>query len=371
LVTIYLVYCLYCQITSYTEISYHNESKLITNIILQSKLKEHKFRPYFFFPSTLLQTILMPLIHNPDVFSSRREEINKYGTHIDWIELNKTIPMNECTFTNNRLLIILPGITGGTNDPYISNIAYEAVKNHYKVIIFQNRLLSTSLSFTYEGYYDLVDDFNETVSYIENNYPEYDLYAFGNSNGANGLVRFLGKYNTVGKGKQRKNRILGAVSLANPFCMKKTEEAYKSTLYESLLTYILHKKMDVVNHPDLIVPKELNLDLESARNATTLNEFHRHLIMKVHGFDDLDKFYNSQRSIPYIKKIKIPTLMVNSVDDQIAHKSVFPLDDIKANKYIAFMTTKYGGHLCWIDNSSLFSLKQWPMKVGFDFLNQV
>ena len=64
-------------------------------------------------------------------------------------------------------------------------------------------------------FYDLVEDFNETCAYLEKNYPEFDLYAFGASNGANALLRFLGKYNNEKVGKVRRYRILAAVSVAN------------------------------------------------------------------------------------------------------------------------------------------------------------
>lgn len=365
-----LSYCIYCQFTSYTEIRYSNKSLVITNMLAKSKLKEFKYRPHFFIPSTLLQTVLMPMIGYHDIFDTKREEINPYGTHIDWMEVSQknTFQYNERVFSNKRILIILPGITGGATEPYISNIAYEAVKNNYKVAIFQNRLLSTSLSFTYKGFFDLVDDFKETLDFIEKNYPEYDLYAVGNSLGAMGLLRFLGQFNTISKGVYR---IKGAVSLSNPFDMHKCEKVFSNTLYETLLTYILHKKMDIVNHPNLVIPKELNLDLVGARHCTTVREFNSKLIMRIQGYKDVDKFYNSQKCTPYIKKIKVPTLIMNSVDDQIAHKYVFPHEEIKENKNIVFMLTKYGGHLCWIDNSSLFNLHQWPMKVAFEFLNNI
>lgn len=94
------------------------------------------------------------------------------------------------------------------------NMAAEALKEGYKVILFNERLYNNYESkgriYPRSGYYDIVKDFEHFIEHLKTTHSNYDFYAIGHSFGANTLVKYLGTHVTS-------NPFKGAVSVGNPF----------------------------------------------------------------------------------------------------------------------------------------------------------
>ena len=115
-------------------------------IIKKSKLESLKFRPSFFFPITPLQFINLSRskVKPKYKISVERNYIGNNGVCLDWIKYEG---INN---KDNPILIIIPGLTGSIDDPYVINLANESIVNGgYNTCIYQMRLLTDRLKFIF------------------------------------------------------------------------------------------------------------------------------------------------------------------------------------------------------------------------------
>ena len=62
------------------------------------------------------------------------------------------------------------------------------------------------------------------------------------------------------------------------------------------------------------------------------------------GLNNAEEYYKLLELQPKILKIKVPTLFIFSEDDPFSNPAWIPVEDIEKSKYVAFITTKEGGH---------------------------
>ena len=62
------------------------------------------------------------------------------------------------------------------------------------------------------------------------------------------------------------------------------------------------------------------------------------------GLNNAEEYYQLLELKPKIPKIKVPTLFIFSEDDPFTKAEWIPVEDIQKSKFVAFITTKEGGH---------------------------
>ena len=85
-------------------------------------------------------------------------------------------------------------------------------------------------------------------------------------------------------------------------------------------------------------------DHDKVMKAKSLYEFDNHFTAPIHGFRDVDDYWQQCSSKPHLKEIKIPHLVINALNDPFIPKESLP--DVKEfNSYGIQIKTKYGGHV--------------------------
>ena len=64
----------------------------------------------------------------------------------------------------------------------------------------------------------------------------------------------------------------------------------------------------------------------------------------LHGFIDAKDYYTSCSSLFFVDRIRVPTLIINALNDPFLSKKCFPFALLKSNKIIAFEAPQKGGH---------------------------
>lgn len=109
------------------------------------------------------------------------------------------------------VLILLPGLTGGSDDSYVRYAVHYAESHGTRAVVFNSRGCGDTFLTTprfYSGLY--IGDMQRVVDAVRLQYPRSQLFAAGWSLGANILINYLG---LVGKDTP----IDGAAALCNPF----------------------------------------------------------------------------------------------------------------------------------------------------------
>ena len=85
--------------------------------------------------------------------------------------------------------------------------------------------------------------------------------------------------------------------------------------------------------------------------SSTIKEFDQRFTSKLFGYKDYKEYYTDARIKGKITKIKVPTLALNAEDDPFSPGESLPVDEAKRSDYFAFLTTKYGGHIGFMEGT--------------------
>jgi len=107
------------------------------------------------------------------------------------------------------------------------------------------------------------------------------------------------------------------------------------------------------------------LNIHKARSAQTVREFDTATIVPMFKYSTVEDYYTDASSGRILHQIKIPFLMLNSIDDPICAVGGISESNVRASDYCISVQTKEGGHVAWCQypsriksngsSSSLFS----------------
>jgi len=96
-------------------------------------------------------------------------------------------------------------------------------------------------------------------------------------------------------------------------------------------------------------------------------DFDHHFNAPLHGFKDGFDYYDQCNSKQFLKNIRIPSLIINALDDTFLPETSFPYDEADKNPDLFLMTPKHGGHVGFTTKGSPY---YWNEEKILQFLNQ-
>nr|KYP68119.1 hypothetical protein KK1_021737 [Cajanus cajan] len=264
---------------------------------------------------------------------------------------------------DSPLLILLPGLTGGSEDAYVRHMLVRARSNGWRVVVFNSRGCGDSPVTTPQFYSaSFLGDMREVVSHVTGRYPDANVYAAGWSLGANILVRYLGQ-------ESHNCPLSGAVSLCNPFNLVVADEDFRkgfNNIYDKALTKALCKIFK--KHALLFEDIGGEFNIPQAANAKSVREFDDGLTRVSFGFMSVDDYYSNSSSSDSIKHVKTPLLCIQAANDPIAPNRGIPREDIKENPNCLLIVTPKGGHLGWVAGEAAPRGAPWTDPLVIDFI---
>ena len=89
-----------------------------------------------------------------------------------------------------------------------------------------------------------------------------------------------------------------------------------------------------------------------------MREFDNAVAAPLHGFNDVDDYYNKASARELLPNITTPCLIIHAKDDPfLCHNSVTNLSTLPNN--IAFEISEHGGHVGFISGSNITQPKYW------------
>ncbi|KAJ0962146.1 hypothetical protein J5N97_029974 [Dioscorea zingiberensis] len=322
-------------------------------------------RPYKPFPVVAwnchVETIFAAFFRSlPDV-TLRRECLrtpDDGAVALDWVAADdRRLPFES------PVLILLPGLTGGSGDTYVRHMLVRARSMGWRVVVFNSRGCGDSPVTTPQFYSaSFTDDLREVVNHVSTRYPKSNVYAIGWSLGGNILVNYLGQ-------ESHNCRLSGAVSLCNPFNLVYADEDFQkgfNNVYDKALARALRKIFK--KHALLFEGIEGEYNISMAANAQSIREFDEALTRVSFGFKSVDDYYYNASSSKSIKHVRTPLLCIQAANDPFAPSRGIPREDIKDNPYCLLIVTPKGGHLGWVAGDAAPFGAPWTDAVVMDFL---
>lgn len=156
------------------------------------------------------------------------------------------------------VLILLPGLTGGSDDTYVQHAVLHAKEAGIRAVVFNSRGTSESPVTTPQFYSaSFTQDLRHVVGHVAAKYPGAPLFAAGWSLGANILTRYLGEEGSA-------TPLTAAIAMCNPFNLPLSDANFKrgfNKIYDWNLARSLRK----------IYAKHRSLFEEAARSGVRGN----------------------------------------------------------------------------------------------------
>ncbi|KAL0372907.1 UNVERIFIED_CONTAM: Embryogenesis-associated protein [Sesamum calycinum] len=311
---------------------------------------------------------------------------------LDWVSGDdRNLP------SNSPVLILLPGLTGGSEDTYVRHMLLRGRSKGWRVVVFNSRGCGNSPVTTAQFYSaSFLGDISEVVEHVGNRYPIANLYAVGWSLGANILsdmwASLSSKFSIMLCSIQLLDAcssrkwtlsvlycnesfscpLAGAISLCNPFNLIIADEDFRkgfNIVYDKALANALCKifRRHALLFED--IGGEFNIPL--AANAKSVREFDDGLTRVSFGFKSVDDYYSNSSSSDSIKNVSIPLLCIQAENDPIAPSRGIPREDIQKNPNCMLIVTPKGGHLGWVAGGEAPLGAPWTDPIVMDFLEHL
>ena len=361
----YIGYCIYIQFTSKTYLYYTKNVKNEKILSMCPELSNPNFKPHFLLPFAFQQMILSEiplLISDKPKLVFREQKVNKYGVNLYWPYFSD---FEEISDPNAPILFFLPGMTGEITDPYVINICIEGLKNGYHVCVYQMRILNENFGVDKSQKFDFNEDIDLCLDIIKEKYNRAKIYAISGSFGANNLLFYLGEKNSKFKVK----KIDAAVSFSNPFNMEICAKLSEGSFVSTLVTYLEQKNSKKIKNSMDKCPNLEHINTQELIECENPLLFDELFNGKLHGYRTATEYYRNISAVKTLSEIDVPVLCINSIDDPITPYQAIAYDDIKMNPNIMLVVTDKGSHMAFISNEKITELKQWNLKLAFEFLN--
>jgi predicted alpha/beta-fold hydrolase len=187
------------------------------------------------------------------------------------------------------------------------------------------------------------------------------LHAAGISLGGNALLKWLGETGAAAAG------VIGrAAAVSAPLDLMASGDALGrgfNLFYARHFLATLKAKslVKLARHPGLY-------DAARVRAARTLREFDDLVTAPLHGFRDTDDYWTRASSKPWLKRIEVPTLVLNARDDPFLPAAALPgPGDVSAK--VTLEQPEEGGHVGFVSGSFPGNLEWLPRRI-LDFFSR-
>jgi predicted alpha/beta-fold hydrolase len=183
-------------------------------------------------------------------------------------------------------------------------------------------------------------------------HPQRRRFAAGVSLGGSALLNWLGRLSDEAVGV-----IDAAASVCAPLDLHAAGSALSSgfnkLVYAQrfLLTLKPNALAKLRRHPGLVLPERI-------RAARTLREFDDAVTAPLHGFRGVDDYWTRASSKPWLKRIRLPTLIINARNDPFVPAHSLPaaarvspqvtLEYPEHGGHVGFVSGSFPGHLDWL-----------------------
>jgi predicted alpha/beta-fold hydrolase len=244
-------------------------------------------------------------------------------------------------------ILLLHGLEGTVRSHYAQGLLNEAARRGWGADLLIFRSCGSEMNRTRRFYHSgETTDAAFVLERISREFPTSPLALAGVSLGGNVLLKFLGE-----KGDDLLPQLKAAAAISVPFDLSRSARRINrglSRLYQRFFVGSLRRKAQekAVRFPDLAPALEI-------AGLRTLEDFDNLITGPLHGFRNAQDYYEHSSSLPWLKRIRLKTLLLSAVDDPMLPPEV--LDEVsgvaRLNPALHLEFVGKGGHAGFIAGS--------------------
>ena len=311
------------------------------------------YKPSYLFRNSHFSTIYPNLFRKVTAVNQQRERLELDDG--DFMDIDWSYGLN--TTTSKRVAVVIHGLEGSAQRQYMMGLIKHLNNNFWDVAAVNLRNCSGEANRLYQSYNAGVsDDLHSIIKYvIDKEYPTIAICGF--SLGGNITLKYIGE-------RAIPTQVKFAVAISVPCDLynslseinKSNNSIYRKRFIKSLKKN-LHEKQKLF--PDKISTSDIN-------SCTSIIDIDDVYTSTAHGFSDAMDYYAQCSSKQFLKKIRIPTLIINAKNDSFLGDSCYPVEEAKVNSHLFLEIPDFGGHVGFYDANNIY-YSEWRI---IDFLEK-
>lgn len=288
------------------------------------------FNPALPFKNAHFNTMYRPLFMK-DTIKYQRKRITTWDS--DFIDLDFS------TIGSETLVLLIHGLEGSSQSNYMITTSNYLNNTGFDTVCMNLRSCSGEDNALLETYHSgKTDDVDFIVRHLTTNYRYKNIIIVGFSLGGNLTLKYLGEYLNIPL------KVKGGIAISVPIDLT-TSQAELSKLKNKIYLneFLKTLKLKILEKSEKFPEYKINKRL--LFKATKFRHLEKQYTVPVFGFKNSDDYWLKASSKPYIPKIKIPTLLINSLDDSFLSKECYPFKEAENSANFYLLTPNYGGHV--------------------------
>lgn len=303
-----------------------------------AELRFPTFRPRLPWLTGDLQTIrntavssVRPLASELDRFATEKLTFDLSGGDKLVTTLNR-----PATATDRPLAILIHGLTGCEDSPYVRLSAVGLLAKGYPVLRLNLRGAGLSQPLCRELYHaGRTEDLAAVMAALPDEMARYGVVAVGYSLGGNMLLKYLGE-------RGADAGLSAAVTVSAPIDLSATERCMARLRNRPYHRYVLSR----MQREALAPPSDLSEDQKTKiRRASSVYEFDDWFVAPRNGFGTADRYYEICSSRAYLAGVRVPTLIIHGSDDPWIPAEMYREPDWPNLPLLRLLMAHGGGHV--------------------------
>ncbi|MEM9329308.1 MAG: alpha/beta hydrolase, partial [Bacteroidota bacterium] len=269
------------------------------------------------------------------------------------------IDLDWVTGDPSQLVIISHGLEGNSERHYVKRAAKFFAAKGWSVLAWNCRSCSGHMNRLPRFYHH--GDTPDLISVIEHAIDRgFERIALlGVSMGGSMTLKYLGE------APGRHEQVYGAVTFSVPCNLKDSAEQLLvkgNRFYEKRFLNKLKKKILLKSetHGDL--------DVVGLEEIDDFESFHRRYTVPLHGFSDLEDFYEKATCDQYLPYVSVPTLIANAWNDPLLGEKCYPKHLAADSPAVFLEIPNRGGHVGFTVSGDAYS---WMEYRAWEFFSEI
>ncbi|MFL2626295.1 MAG: YheT family hydrolase [Flavobacteriaceae bacterium] len=293
-----------------------------------------RYKPSLPFKSGFISTVYSGLIRYIK-YPQKRERIKLSDG--DFLDLD----WSYASRASNSLVIILHGMEGHGQRPYVSGIARHLNTQHMDAICVNFRGCSGQINTQFFSFHSgQTEDLKDIITHVISNHNYDSIFLNGISLGGNIVLKYLGETSDV------PNQIKAGMAVSVPVDLAGSSKAlhsFKNCFFH--IYFMIALKLKLKQKHRQFPTKISRLSLWRIWTLRSLDEIYT---SRANGFKDAAHYYNKSNSLQYLPAITTPVLILNALNDTFLTETCYPNAIAEDNPFIYLETPKHGGHVGFI-----------------------
>lgn len=260
---------------------------------------------------------------------------------------------------SDTVVILSHGLEGDSRRKYMVGMSLALVPLGWDCVSRNFRCCGGEINMSPKMYHSgETNDLHSVIEYcLRQGYSRVMLIGF--SMGGNQVLKYLG---------EAPGRVPEAVKAAVVFSVPcdlpgtaRELDRFRNRIY---MEYFLKTLRQKIKYKNIRYPEYYRL--QGLDRIHTFAEFDNRYTAPVHGFSSAQDYWQRASSLPYLSKIRIPTLMVNALNDPFLSARCFPLKQAEHSAYFYFEAPDEGGHVGF--TSPMGEKRYWSERRAASFL---